>query len=117
MKNIMKILSLVLAIVCLCTALVACGNISQSYADKVNKAAEKDEHITYTQVLEDLGEDAIDVTFMKTGVVIAVKGCETIDDIEAKLDDGKTVKGIVVTIAGGKAISAEYKELTKDDVK
>lgn len=117
MKNIMKILSLVLAIVCLCTALVACGNISQSYADKINEAAEKDEHITYTQVLEDLGENAIDVTFMKTGIVLAVKGCKTSEDIKTKLDDGKTVKGIVVTIVSGKAISAEYKEFTKDDIK
>lgn len=116
MKKFIKIISLTLALVCICGVFAACGNISQSYADKVNKAAEKDEHITYTEVLEDLGEDAIDITLLKSGVIIAVKGCSTVDDIKAKLDDGKTVKGIVVTVVGGKAISAEYREITNNDV-
>lgn len=116
MKKFIKIISLTLALVCICGVFAACGNISQSYADKVNKAAEKDEHITYTEVLEDLGEDAIDITLLKSGVIIAVKGCSTVDDIKAKLDDGKTVKGIVVTVVGGKAISAEYREITNKDV-
>ena len=111
-----KILALILALLMVVSVFAACGNISQSYADKVNKAAEKDEHITYTEVLEDLGEDAIDITLLKSGVIIAVKGCSTVDDIKAKLDDGKTVKGIVVTVVGGKAISAEYREITNKDV-
>ncbi len=117
MKKIMKLLCLVMAMVCLCSALAGCSNISESYADKVNKAAESDEHYTYTQVLEDLGEDAIDITVLKTGVIIAVKGCQSKEDLQKQLDEGKTVKGIVVTMLGGKAMSATYKEITEDDLK
>ena len=116
MKKFIRIISLTLALVCICGMFAACGNISQSYADKVNKAAEKDEHITYTEVLEDLGDEAIDITLLKSGVIIAVKGCSTIDEVKTKVEDGKTVKGIVVTVVGGKAISEEYREITNDDV-
>ncbi len=69
MKNAVRIISLIMVVVFVGAALVACSNISQSYADKINKAAENDEHITYTQVLEDLGENAVDVTIAKTGVI------------------------------------------------
>ncbi len=115
-----RILSVFLACVLLagCVfALASCGNISESYAKKINKAAEDDEHYTYTEVLEDLGDEAVDITLLKSGVIVAVKGCANLDEIEEKLDDGKTVKGIVVTVVAGKAISAEYKEITKDDLK
>lgn len=97
-------------------ALVSC-NISESYAEKINKAAEAGEHYTYEEVLEDLGEDAIDITALKTGVVIAVKGCSSLDELEDKLDNGDKVEGIVVTIALGKATGAKYKSITSDDLK
>ena len=115
-----KILSAVLACVLIigCVlALASCGKISESYAKKINKAAEADEHYTYDQVKEDLGENAVDITILKSGVIIAVKGCETLDEIEDKLDDGKTVKGIVITVVAGKATSATYKEITEEDLK
>ena len=115
-----KIISLALACVLLfgcMLALASCGNISESYAKKINKAAEEDEHYTYDEVVEDLGDNAIEIAILKTGVIVAVKGCETVEDIQAKLDDGKTVKGIVVAVAAGKAVSAEYKEITEDDLK
>jgi hypothetical protein len=97
--------------------LVSCGKISESYAKKINAAADKGEHYTYDQVVEDLGDNAIEIAFLGTGVVIAVKGCESIEDIKDKIDDGKTVKGIVVTMVAKKAISATYREITKDDLK
>lgn len=115
-----KILSAVLACVLIigCVlALASCGKISESYAKKINKAAEADEHYTYDQVKEDLGDNAVDITILKSGVIIAVKGCETLDEIEDKLDDGKTVKGIVITVVAGKATSATYKEITEEDLK
>lgn len=115
-----KILSAVLACVLIigCVlALASCGKISESYAKKINKAAEADEHYTYDQVKEDLGDNAVDITILKSGVIIAVKGCETLDEIEDKLDDGKTVKGIVITVVAGKATSAIYKEITEEDLK
>jgi len=119
MKKITKILALALLVVMCLTVLTACSNISQAYADKINKAAEKDKPLTYSEVLEDLGDNAIDIVvpIINTGVIIAAQGCESLEDLNAKLDEGKTVKGIVVTIAGGEAVKAEYKVLTKEDTK
>ena len=117
MKKFTKILALaLLAVLCL-TALTACSNISQAYADKINKAAEKEEYIEYLDVLNDRGDNAIDITVFKTGVIIAAQGCESLEELNAKLDEGKSVKGIVITMVGGKATSAEYKVLTKEDTK
>ena len=111
-----KILALILAL-SLVFMLASCGKISESYAKKINAAADKGDHYTYDQVVEDLGDNAVEIAFLGTGVVIAVKGCESIDDIKEKIDDGKTVKGIVVTMLANKAMSATYKEITKDDLK
>ena len=115
-----KIVSLLLALALIVGAmftLASCGKISESYAKKINKAAEAGENYTYDQVMEDLGDNAVDITLLKTGVIVAVKGCETLDEIEDKIDDGKTVKGIVITVVAGKATSATYKEITEDDLK
>ena len=119
MKKITKILALALLVVLCLTALTACSNISQAYADKINKAAENDKPLTYSEVLEDLGDNAIDIVVpvINTGVIIAAQGCESLEDLNAKLDEGKQVKGIVVTIAGGEAVKAEFKVLTKEDTK
>ena len=117
MKKFTKVFALVLvAVVCL-SIFTACSNISQAYADKINKAAGRDEHLEYLDVMNDLGDNAIDITVFKTGVIIAAQGCESLEELNAKLDEGKTVKGIIVTIVGGKATEAKYKVLTKDDTK
>ena len=113
-----KVISAFLSLVLLAGMIftLASCNISESYAEKINKAAEAGEHYTLEEVLEDLGEDAIDITVLKTGVVVAVKGCSSLDELEDKLDDGKTVKGIIVTIVNNKATKAVYKEITEDDL-
>lgn len=114
-----KVISAFLSLVLLAGMIftLASCNISESYAEKINKAAEADEHFTYEQVLEDLGEDAIDITILKTGVVVAVKGCSSLDELEDKLDNGEKVEGIVVTVLAGKATAAKYKTITEDDLK
>ena len=114
-----KVISAFLSLVLLAGMVftLASCNISESYAEKINKAAEADEHYTYEEVLEDLGEDAIDFTILKNGVVIAVKGCTSLDDIKAKLDAGDEVEGIIVTVDKGKATGAKYKSITEDDLK
>ena len=115
MKKFTKILAVaLLAIMCL-TVLTACSNISESYAEKINVAAAKDEHLDYLDVLNDLGENAIDITIAKTGVIIAAQGCTSLEELNAKLEAGETVKGIVVTLFAGKALSAEYKVLSSED--
>ena len=116
MKKVISAFLATVLLVGMIFTLASC-NISESYAEKINKAAEADEHYTYEVVLEDLGEDAIDITILKTGVVIAVKGCSTLDELEDKLDNGEKVEGIVVTMVAGKATAAAYKSITEDDLK
>ena len=111
-----RILALVLTL-SLVFMVASCGKISESYAKKINAAADKGEHYTYDQVVEDLGDNAIEIAVLGTGVVIAVKGCESVADIREKIDNGETVKGIVVTMLVNKAMSASYREITKDDLK
>ena len=115
MKRIISVFLVCILMVGCLLALASCSNISESYAKKINLAAERDEHITYTQVIDDLGDEAIDITILKSGIIIAVKGCSNVDELEDMLDEGKTVKGIIVTVIAGKATTAEYREISKSD--
>lgn len=121
MKKTLRIVSLMLVMVLLCGAMLSCSKVSESYADKINKAAEEGENLTYAEVKEDLGDNIVlDATGSisagnESGMIIAVKGCETWEEVEEKLDDGDTVKGIYVTFVLGKATKAEFKEVSKDD--
>ena len=119
MKRIFSmILACVLLFGCMC-ALASCSNVSQSYADKINEKAEAKENLTYEDVMEDLGKDAVDLTAevlgFRAGAIYAVKGCSTWEEIQAKIDAGETVKGVVVTILNGKATAAAYKEITEKE--
>lgn len=116
MKKILSAFLVCVLLVGTVFALASC-NISESYAEKINKAFDKGEPYTYEKVKKDLGEDAVDLTFLESGVIIAVKDCDSLDDIEDRLEEGKKVQGIVVTVAGGKAIAAKYGEITEDDLK
>ena len=114
-----KIISMVLVCVLLLgsmLALASCSNISESYAEKINKAAEAGEHYTLEKVKEDLGDEAVDITVVGSGVVIAVKGCTSLDELEDKLDNGEKLEGIVVTFVLGKATAATYKEISEKDL-
>lgn len=97
--------------------LASCSAVSESYAEKINDAAADKEYITYDEVKDKLGDEAVDITIAKTGVIVAVKGCKSIDDIKAKIDEGKDVKGIVITVALGNATGAVFKTITADDLK
>ncbi len=97
--------------------LVACSNITQSYADKINKATENGESITLEQVRKDLGDECVEILVLNNGVVIGVKGCKTADDLSKKLENEEDVEGIVITIALGKAKTAAYRKITLNDLK
>ena len=96
--------------------LASCSAISQSYADKINDAAADKEYITVEEAKEKLGDEAVDVNLLVGGALIAVKGCDSVEDIKAKLDEGKEVKGIVITYALGNCTSATYKAITAADL-
>ena len=114
-----KIISMVLVCVLLVGsmfALTSCSNVSEAYAEKINKAAEDGEHYTLEKVKEDLGDEAVDIIIAGTGVVIAVKGCTSLDELEDKLDNGEKLEGIVITFGFGKATGATYREISEDDL-
>ena len=119
MKTTVRVVALMLVLTMTVFMFASCGKISQSYADKINKAAEKGENMTYAEVKEDLGDDVVDLTVTlvgsTNGTLIAVKGCDSWEDIEEKLDAGKTVKGISILIVNNKATAAEYREISKND--
>ena len=112
-----KIISLALVVIMLVCALASCSNISESYAEKINEAAKNKEYYSLEDVKDDLGEDIVDLTILGNGVVIAVKGCSSIEDLEAKIENGDTVKGIVITFVLEKATAAVYKEISSEDLK
>ena len=97
--------------------LVACSNVNQKYADKINNAAKDGEPITLEQVRKDLGDDRAEIIILNSGVIISVKGCKSVDDIKKKIDEGKDVEGIIITIALGKATAADYRKITTSDLK
>ena len=112
-----KIISLALVLCILCLTLVGCGKISESYANKINEAAKAGEHYTYDKVVEDLGDNAVDITVLKTGVIVAVKGVTTYDELKEKVNSEEDIKGIIVVMVAGKATSAKYDVITADDIK
>lgn len=124
--KLIKKLSVFTILAVLFLAVASCG-INEKYADKINKAAADKEYITYEEVVKKLGEDNIvdwtgsaDLGFVDvkpSGVVYAIKGCDSWDDVEEKLEAGKTVKGIVITFLNGNATNAVYKEFTNADKK
>ena len=114
MKKIFVFFALVFTLV----GLVGCSRVSASYADKVNAAAENKEHLTYEQVMKDLGDEAQDWTadvpvVGRGGVIYAIKGVTTKEEFEEIIDSEEDVECLIITIAGDKAISAKY-STTKD---
>lgn len=117
----LKLFSSVFAMFLALILLVGC-NISQGYADKINKAAKDEKHIEYSQVVKDLGKDNIidltgELAGFRGGVIIGVKGLSDKEELEKRLDEGKEVDGIIVVILNGKATGAEFRKVTKNDLK
>ena len=117
MKRIISSMLVVVMLLAMVFTLASCSNISESYANKINKAAEEDKHFTKAQVLEDLGDEAFEANFLVGSVIVAVAGCDSLEDVQAKIDNGETVKGIIVTIFLDKATHAKYGEIKESDLK
>ena len=123
MKKLLRGMSIAFAFVML-LVLVSCkgSHISQSYADKINKAAEEGNHITYEEVKKALGDYGVDNTTLGTGTMYAIKGCK--NDLSSqlkfieKIADKPDTKISVITInfVGGKATSAVFASGKASDV-
>ena len=119
MKKIFKALGAVIASGAVVVSLASCSNVTQDYADKIVEKAEDKK--TYEEVMKKLGDEAINGTIevagYRVGVIIGVKGIKTKEDLQAKIDAGEDVEGIVVTIANGKATAARYGKINASDLK
>ena len=114
MKKTLKtmILSLILAV---CLVFTGCG-ISQSTVDKINTAAKEGEPMSIKQVVRRLGDDYLEGTYAQgTGVMIFVQGCDDWEDVNEDLNEGKSLKAVIVTCVGGKAVSAVFKDEYKGE--
>ena len=116
MKKISKIVvSLVLVFVALIT-LASCSNVSQSYADKINNAAEKKEYVKVEDTKSALGDEYFELLIANSGVVLAVKGFKNTDykDLLAldnkldELDKDSKVSCIIITVLAGNCTGAIY---------
>ena len=121
MKKIFKALGVVIASGAVVASLASCSNVTQDYADKIVEKAEDKKNYTYEEVMKKLGAEAINGTIevagYRVGVIIGVKGIKTKEDLQAKIDAGEDVEGIVVTIANGKATTARYGKINASDLK
>ena len=118
MKKLLRSMSIVFAFVML-LVLVSCkgGNISKSYADKINKAAEEGNYITLEEVEKALGDYAqVSVTTTGYGTVSAVKGYKASEEEKFMSDflkkPDKKISVITITIVDGNATSAVFKSGT-----
>lgn len=112
-KFISKVLGFLGALL-LVVVLAAC-NIKESTAEKINEAFEAGEPWTYEEVIDKLGEPTEEVIVAGNGMAMWYKGYDSVEEAMEAYEEGKTLKAIMVTFAGGKAIAAEYEEGNKDD--
>ncbi len=110
-----KILMSILLCVAL-FALVGCSNATQKFADKVQAEIDAGEEYEVEDAREDLGKECLEALVRGTGFVLAVEGCESKADIQAKLDAGEEVYGVVITFADGEAVSVSYKKIGYTDL-
>ena len=119
MKRIFKLSMVSIVALLALFALTSCAGINQGFADEINKKAKVDEHYTYAELIDKLGDPTVDVSgnlggiIGVTGVVQWSKGYDSISEVNAAISEGKTVPTLYVTFLNGKATSAEYKDLVK----
>lgn len=92
--------------------LASCG-INEKSAEKINVAAAKEDHFTYEEVIKKYGTPVVNGVVSgfgveETGVCTWYEGCENMDEVNAKLEKGKSIDVLVVTFANGLATKAEY---------
>lgn len=114
MNRIKKVLlGFALAFVLVFT-LASCSKVSQSYADKINNAAEKNEYVTVADAKDALGDECFEVNFILFGGLVAVKGYKndmTYAELEKKMseaDENTKFEAIVIVYVGSNCRGALY---------
>jgi hypothetical protein len=122
MKRIFKLSIMSFVALFALFTLVGCAGINADFAVEIENKAKAEEHYTYDELVDKLGEPTINVSgaislpgveIKPTGIVQWSKGCADKAAFNAALEEGKTVPTLYVTFLNGKAVSAEYEEVTK----
>lgn len=120
MKSVTKKLFVLGGVFLMGMSLASCG-VSQSAADKINKAAKEGNHYTYEKLIKSYGKPTIDATTDKSllgsgkrnGLMVWVKGCKTLEIVEEKLDKGEQLSALTVTIIEDNATTAVWTDSYK----
>lgn len=115
MKKTFKVIFSVLVCMALVFTLASCSAEKkyEKYEEKINVAAAKEEYISYDEVVKKLGDPTKNTTVSygntkESGFCIWYAGCEDMDELEEKLEEGKEIPYIYVTFKDGNAIDAEF---------
>lgn len=113
MTKTIKVVCSVLACLLLVLGLASCSTQKkwEKYAEDIRVAEAKGEALSYADVLGELGNPTVNLTFSfggsgESGSATWYEGCGTYEDLQAKVDAGEEVLYIKVTFSGGKAIDA-----------
>ncbi len=123
MKRFLKALGVLGVASAFAFSAASCSNATQKYADKINEEAGDDDgkYVTYEEAKKKLGDECIDITVTllgsTNGVLVACKGVKTQEDLQAKLNNGEEVKGIVITVVNNNCVAATYKTIQTSDLK
>lgn len=116
----MKKLFTLMLTLCLVSVMFLTGCVNEGMADKINKKADSDKGYSYTSLIEDYGTPTIGyvdpekVPFY-TGIVIYVNGCENAEEVAEKVDEGKKLKAVYVSIALNVVVNATFKEYNTEE--
>ena len=117
MKKLKRIfLAIALCFVTVIT-LASCSKVSKSYADKINNAYQAGNALTYEDVVNELGDECIDSTIAKNGLLTAVKGL-TKENYKEKLNAASSdtkFEFITITVVQGKCTYAHYASGTANE--
>lgn len=114
MKKFTKVFAVMLVCMLAVSLLCACG-VNQKAADKINQAAKDGKHMTFEELKKSYGDPTVNGAgggslIGATGVVVWVNGCKTLEEAQKKLDEGKKLEALTVTLLNGKATAASYGE-------
>lgn len=105
MKKILKALVAVFAVI----TLAGCSKVSEKYAENIRVAEAKGEHITYAEVIDDLGLPHEEWNLLLVKFSKWYKGYDSKEEALAAIEAGKEVAYITVSFdSNNKAIDAEY---------
>lgn len=116
-KNFKSILLLVVALM-LTLTLTGCG--FDSKAKQIADDFKNGETMSLKDIQDKMGDPTVEAMadIVKSGTVIWIEGCGSLEDAKEKWDEGKEMSALVVVVAANNVISVTFIEkATENDVK